>query len=679
MNSHDRPFSCSICSKSFTRSENLKRHKRTRHGGETRKIFQCENCLCRFSRRDVCKRHIERCISAASRNLDPAQDVQAAPDEISTAVLSTDPAPPAVTTPSAPSISPPTDNSPSITWNLLNTAMLSADTFSEQTNITAYFTYFHPSLPLIHRPTFLNSSPPKLLVDIIVAIGLLYSAEISGFGHDKAAHIKKSQELWRKGVDELNRRAKYDWRELRKTWMMQSWLLHIVYGAFMENAAQAERGRKMLRSLVDSVRDLGLLKQVVATSASSPAAQAQAMDIHEQWQTYIGEESLKLCIYTVLFLDNHIFSCSNVRPLLSTVECLWELPLAASLWEAETAEMWYETRCREYDDGDFIPSQTVQPPYQGFMYTATQSILSEMQCNNLLGMLAASPFAMICILTNLDALVKDFTRCYYQLPPNPADPSAFHILTQSQTRQVHSAVIMLSTVIKERLAAATLEPEQSVWHACQVLTWSIKLSLCRPDDLLVGGIVENRVFAGLVTATHLTMGSYVTYKRTTHATQQHKNSHDGMLAVIDELTDALSAISALSPALATREPPWITAASYRLLLTIWRTLHVAAADINEKLGRAEGQLTSRSFGSSILIFNSILETVVHSGQWHDDAHNPEHRGLWLFDADTIISTLAEGEADLTKLIQKICRSRSVWIIGPSLADAMQDAMASAAG
>ncbi|KAK6193295.1 hypothetical protein LQW54_012596 [Pestalotiopsis sp. IQ-011] len=460
---------------------------------------------------------------------------------------------------------------------------------------------------------------------------------------------------------------------------MQAWLLHIVYGAFMENAAQAERGRRMLRSLVDSVRDLGLLKQVVATSASSPTAETQPMDIHEQWQSYIGEESLKLCIYTVLVLDNHVFSCSNIRPLLSTVECLWELPLATSLWEAETAEMWYETRCREYDDGDFIQSQAIKPPYQGFMYTATQSILSEMQCANLLAMLAASPFAMICILTNLDALVKDFTRCYYQLPPNPADPSAFHILTQSQTRQVHSAVSMLSAVIEERLAAATLEPEQSVWYACQVLTWSIKLSLCRPDDLLVGGIVENRIFAGLVTATHLTMGSYVTYKRTTHATQQHKNSDDGMLAVIDELTDALSAISALRPALATREPPWITAVSYRLLLTIWRTLHVAAADINEKLGKAEGVLTSRSFGSSVLIFNSILETVVHSDQWQRDTHTPEHRGLWSFNADTIISTLAEGEADLTKLIQKICRSRSVWVIGPSLADAMQDAMTSAAG
>ncbi|KAL1599456.1 putative secondary metabolism biosynthetic enzyme [Paraconiothyrium brasiliense] len=308
----------------------------------------------------------------------------------------------------------------------------------------------------------------------------------------------------------------YDWRELRETWMMQSWLLHIVYGAFTEDVAQAERISKMLRTIVDSVRDLGFLKQVVATLTGSPVwlqagtqdpVASQPVDVSDQWRTYIGEESLKLCIYTVLLLDHHIFSCSNIRPLLSTMECLWELPLAASLWEAENAGVWYEIRCHNH--GDSVPgtSQIGETPFKGFLSTATQSLLSEMPDPKLITMLAGSPFAMMCTLTNLDALVKDFTRCYYQLPPSPADPSAFHILTQSQTRQVCSALSVLFEVVNERLGAAILEPEQSVWHACQVLIWSIKLSLCRPDDLLVGGIVENRVYASLVTATHLTMGS----------------------------------------------------------------------------------------------------------------------------------------------------------------------------
>ncbi|KAJ4354704.1 uncharacterized protein N0V89_006441 [Didymosphaeria variabile] len=470
--------------------------------------------------------------------------------------------------------------------------------------------------------------------------------------------------------------------------MLQSCLLHIVYGAFTEDVAQAEQISKMLRTLVDSVRDLGFLKQVVATFPGSPAwlqaetqdlVASQPLDVSNQWQTYISEESLKLSIYTLLLMDHHVFSCSNIRPLLSTMECLWELPLAASLWEADNAGVWYEIRCQEH--GESVPgtSQIGETPFKGFLSTATQSLLSAMPDPKLINMLAASPFAMMCILTNLDALVKDFTRCYYQLPPNPADPSAFHILTQSQTRQVCSALSVLSEVVNERLGAAMLEPEQSVWHASQVLIWSIKLSLCRPDDLLVGGIVENRVFASLVTATHLTMGSYITFKRTTHATQQHKNSHDGMLAVIDDLNSALFTISTLTPGLAMRELPWITAASYRLLLTIWRTLRVAKADILEKLAKSDAMLSNRSSGSSFLIFHSILETVAHCDrpqyQHHDPGTAARHRP-WSFDADNIT---AEGDAELVELIQRICRARAVWMIGPSLANAMQDATASVAG
>lgn len=402
----------------------------------------------------------------------------------------------------------------------------------------------------------------------------------------------------------------------------------------------------------------------------------QSLEINEQWQAFVGEESLKLCIYTLLLLDHHVFSCANIRPLISTVECLWELPQAESLWEAETFELWYERRHQQASSTVSGSPDTTLSSFRGFLSTATQSLLSETPNTSLIAILAASPFAMICVLSNLDALIKDFTRCYYQLPPSPADPSAFHILTQSQTRQIGSALNVLSVVVMGKMSTVMLDSERSVWHACQVLTWSLKLSLCRPDDLLVGGIVENRVFASLVTATHLTVDSYVTFKRTTHATKQRNDEGDGMIAVIDDLTNALSAIAGLDPRLASRESPWITAVSYRLLLTVWRTLHVATADIYEKLSKCNGTLTSRSFGSSILILNSILETVAESSKQQTQQHSP--RRLWSFDADTLNETLAAGETDLVNLIVQICKSRSVWAIGPSLVNAIQDAMANAA-
>ncbi|KAJ5878815.1 hypothetical protein N7455_002280, partial [Penicillium solitum] len=50
-----RPFPCDQCSKLFTRSENLQRHKRARHGGASRKNFH-----------DVYKRHGDRCRATGS-------------------------------------------------------------------------------------------------------------------------------------------------------------------------------------------------------------------------------------------------------------------------------------------------------------------------------------------------------------------------------------------------------------------------------------------------------------------------------------------------------------------------------------------------------------------------------------------------------------------------------------
>ncbi|KAF4827705.1 Zinc finger protein 281 [Colletotrichum tropicale] len=64
-----RPFTCTECSQTFTRNENLERHKRSRHGSDSRRPFKCYTCRARFTRKDVCKRHSERCRGAFGRVL----------------------------------------------------------------------------------------------------------------------------------------------------------------------------------------------------------------------------------------------------------------------------------------------------------------------------------------------------------------------------------------------------------------------------------------------------------------------------------------------------------------------------------------------------------------------------------------------------------------------------------
>lgn len=366
-----------------------------------------------------------------------------------------------------------------------------------------------------------------------------------------------------------------------------------------------------------------------------------------------------------------------MRPLLSPIEVGWELPLATSLWEAENAEAWQQILYDEYGRTTTSPLEpTLRLPLSPStisLSVAMQFLMSEAPDADLITALSKSPMATMSILTNLDVLVRDFTRCYYQLPPNPSDPSAFHILTQSQNRQINTALLAISDVLKERADNATLESEQASWHACQILALSVKLSLCRPDDLLLGGIVESRVFASLVTATHLTLGSYFSIKRATQGPMRPIARDDGMIAVADELTTALSSISGLRAELAVREAPWITAASYRVLLNVWRTLRTVAASTREKLEKSyaeEGLLSSCSLGPNWVVFNLIMEAVLQHDR-HPDTPRKQAR-LWVVDRRNLVALLDDSETTLMDLIVRVCKSRNVWTIGPSMATIVEE-------
>ncbi|KAJ0109341.1 Uncharacterized protein J7T55_000266 [Diaporthe amygdali] len=218
-----------------------------------------------------------------------------------------------------------------------------------EAHIAAYFEYFHPSFPLLHRPTFGNDTP-ELLRNIITAIGCLYTARTLP-EEGALSCIRLSQSLWDTGRRRLARLVGSDWKELRRIWTMQAWLLHIIYGAFMGGASQYKEAKKMLRTGVDAAQDLGLLRQAVATSASqswirsydAPPFEGNDVDtLQGLWMLYVDEESMKLSMYTLLFLDFHISAPCNVRMMTSSLDLDWELPFSIALWEADTAATWSE-------------------------------------------------------------------------------------------------------------------------------------------------------------------------------------------------------------------------------------------------------------------------------------------------------------------------------------------------
>lgn len=73
---------------------------------------------------------------------------------------------------------------------------------AEETYVKHYFEHFHPSFPLLHRPTFAVSSAPKLLLKAVTVIGSLFSPNSFDHGETQAiAHWR--QDLWQSGQEEL--------------------------------------------------------------------------------------------------------------------------------------------------------------------------------------------------------------------------------------------------------------------------------------------------------------------------------------------------------------------------------------------------------------------------------------------------------------------------------------------
>jgi hypothetical protein len=207
--------------------------------------------------------------------------------------------------------------------------------------------------------------------------------------------------------------------------------------------------------------------------------------------------------------------------------------------------------------------------------------------------------------------------------------------------------------------------------AIELITCSIKVSLCRPDNLLIGGIVDNSLIAGLATATHLTLGSYVAVRRSATALLQQTSGEDAMLPILNDLTGTLSNIAGEDREFAFREAPWVTATGYGILLTIWRALRRAISDIRRNLD-SFNELPKTS-EPCMFISNTIMEPILNHNTKNETADRDPR--LWSRDRNAFASLLDESEALFIRLVQGVCKDRPVWGIGPSMATVLEEIMA----
>lgn len=381
---------------------------------------------------------------------------------------------------------------------------------------------------------------------------------------------------------------------------------------------------------------------------------------------YVNQESLKLSLHALFFMDFHLFAAGNLRPNLGSTEFEWELPWATEIWEAKNANNWWSSVSHHEKDILGLTSHIfADATYRDkdheakSIWAATQAILSNTPSRRLMSILEASSFATLCLVTNLEALVRDFTRCYYQLPPNLTDPSPFHVLTQHQNGQVATALANIWKTMRDGPCVGCRDDCKSLWHAVRISCLSIKVSLSKPDDLLVGGIVECNPTAGLATAAHLTLGNYIKPRRS--GMRETGISEDGITVLLDDLLKAMFEMSVGNSIPC--EGPWTFIQGFKLLLVLWRALRTSIAEISNEPETPAGKYPKLSRQGRIMIIAISAATRMY---------NTESDQLSERLQDSNEHAEIEAEAEYMEWMHSVCRKRAAWNAGHAMKEVLYE-------
>ncbi|TVY94021.1 hypothetical protein LAWI1_G000288 [Lachnellula willkommii] len=453
-------------------------------------------------------------------------------------------------------------------------------------------------------------------------------------------------------------------------WVLQSYVLLIVYGTFTGDEKCISKSRDMYRIVVDALRDFELLHQKSVFPAVSAwdwslSLSAPPEETQRTWQIFIDQESTKLALYALYYFDFHLFASFNMRPMLSSIEFEWDLPVDSALWEAESAAKWWHgilQKQLETSDSAMLGDQVQIKS----LMVASQSLLSNTASPVLRKTLSSSAFATLCIVASLESLVRDFTRSYYQLPPTLADPSPFHILSQSQNTKVSTAIVSLLSIAADRSCSSCDFNCVSLWHAVILGCLSIKISLCKPDDLLVGGIIEASPAAGLATSVHLNLGDYVASRRSGSTARRKPIAENGFVAILDEMLRAMHEMgtSIISPPW---EGPWTTVQGFKILIILWQALRFSIAELQSQVSPPPGV---NKYTKVYDPARSVVHCIITALDIYDSLEiHISHESLSTAED---LDNVDQLETQFIHWMRKLCDRRDVWDIGSSMGKVLDE-------
>lgn len=211
---------------------------------------------------------------------------------------------------------------------------MGTDTYQYAQYLDNYWRLFHPSFPIIHKPTFRGATESPMLKAAILAIGAQYT--------DDAAAKAKSRSLYDRCLKLLDQRD-LDIAQTPRLCDFQSlFLLEVLSQYRARRVAQkpAKRFEEMYQNLS---RETQL---VSANAVESLSSLAQALDTnqHHQWCQWIdlsSKQRLLLCCYILETQQATLIARAPQPSIISHVSG-FNLPLPASsvLWDAASAVDW---------------------------------------------------------------------------------------------------------------------------------------------------------------------------------------------------------------------------------------------------------------------------------------------------------------------------------------------------
>ncbi|PYI27839.1 hypothetical protein BP00DRAFT_352524 [Aspergillus indologenus CBS 114.80] len=194
--------------------------------------------------------------------------------------------------------------------------------------VQLYFEHFHPTLPILHKPTFNNQKTHWLLIFAVSAVGAQFSDLPEAQSCARAMH-----EMVRRQTNFLCEQQNKFSREL---WMTQAILLNQLALAY-----SGERRDLELAELYQAIPvTLARRKQLFAHTTSLQKMAQLELSLPQRWQIWTLDEERRRAGFAVWLLDSAFESDFDLTTIVNQRELQNTLPQPEDRWAARSASCW---------------------------------------------------------------------------------------------------------------------------------------------------------------------------------------------------------------------------------------------------------------------------------------------------------------------------------------------------